>query len=50
VFARGEDPDLGILFTPNVLGPLAALCALAALPMVIKAVRGRTSPGAPPAL
>lgn len=41
VFARGEDPDLGLLFAPQVLGPLLGLCALAALPMAIKAIRGR---------
>ncbi|SDO60610.1 Uncharacterized membrane protein YdjX, TVP38/TMEM64 family, SNARE-associated domain [Lutimaribacter pacificus] len=41
VFARGETPDLGILFEPFVLGPILGLCALAALPIVLKAVRGR---------
>ena len=39
VFARGETPDLGILFTPAVLGPILGLAALAALPMILKAVR-----------
>ncbi|MES2914357.1 MAG: VTT domain-containing protein [Pseudomonadota bacterium] len=39
VFARGETPDLGILFTPPVLLPILALAALAALPMVLKAIR-----------
>ena len=32
VFERGETPDLGIIFEPQILGPLLALCALAALP------------------
>lgn len=41
VFARGEDPDLGVLFEPHVLGPLIGLCALAALPSILKALRGR---------
>lgn len=36
VFARGESPDLGVIFTAPVLGPLLGLAALAALPMVIK--------------
>ena len=45
VFARGENPDLGLLFEPQVLGPLLGLCALAALPMAIKAIRGRKGPG-----
>jgi uncharacterized membrane protein YdjX (TVP38/TMEM64 family) len=39
VFARGETPDLGILFTPPVLLPILGLAVLAALPMVVKAVR-----------
>ena len=41
VFARGETPDLGIIFAPHVLGPLLGLAALAALPVVIKTVRGK---------
>jgi uncharacterized membrane protein YdjX (TVP38/TMEM64 family) len=36
VFARGETPDLGLLFTPAVLGPILGLAALAALPMVLR--------------
>jgi uncharacterized membrane protein YdjX (TVP38/TMEM64 family) len=39
VFARGETPDLGILFTPAVLGPILGLAALAALPMVLRAFK-----------
>jgi uncharacterized membrane protein YdjX (TVP38/TMEM64 family) len=39
VFAKGETPDLGILFTPPVLLPILGLAALAALPMVVKAFR-----------
>lgn len=41
VFARGETPDLGIIFEPHVLLPILGLAALAALPIAIKAVRGR---------
>ena len=41
VFAAGETPDLGVIFEPHVLLPLLGLAALAALPMVLKAVRGR---------
>jgi len=41
VFARGETPDLGIIFEPSILLPILGLCALAALPIVIKAVRGK---------
>jgi len=36
VFARGESPDLGIIFEPQILTPILALCALAALPMLLK--------------
>lgn len=40
VFARGEAPDLGVIFSPPVLLPLLGLAALAALPMLLKAVKG----------
>jgi uncharacterized membrane protein YdjX (TVP38/TMEM64 family) len=39
VFARGEAPDLGIMFTPPVLLPILGLAALAAMPMIVKAIR-----------
>lgn len=39
VFARGEMPDMGIIFAPHILGPILGLAALSALPMVIKALR-----------
>ncbi|MFY0595566.1 MAG: TVP38/TMEM64 family protein [Cognatishimia sp.] len=41
VFERGETPNLGIIFEPQILLPILGLCALAALPIVIKAVRGK---------
>ena len=41
VFARGETPDLGVIFTPPILLPILGLCLLAALPIVLKAVRGK---------
>jgi uncharacterized membrane protein YdjX (TVP38/TMEM64 family) len=41
VFERGETPDLGLIFEPHVLLPVLGLCALAALPILLKAVRGR---------
>ena len=40
VFARGETPNLGIFFEPQIIGPILGLCALAALPLIIKAIRG----------
>lgn len=36
VFARGERPDLGVIFEPQILGPILALAALAALPVLLK--------------
>lgn len=39
VFARGETPDLGVIFSAPVLAPLLGLAALAALPMVLKALK-----------
>ncbi|MGB5557845.1 MAG: TVP38/TMEM64 family protein [Paracoccaceae bacterium] len=39
VFERGETPDLGIIFEPRILLPILGLCALAALPIVLKAAR-----------
>ncbi len=41
VFASGETPDLGVIFEPHILLPLLGLCALAALPIVLKALRGK---------
>jgi uncharacterized membrane protein YdjX (TVP38/TMEM64 family) len=40
VFEQGGEPDLGIIFEPQVLGPLLGLAALAALPMAVRRVRG----------
>ncbi|MEM9724655.1 MAG: TVP38/TMEM64 family protein [Pseudomonadota bacterium] len=39
VIARGEQPDLGLIFEPHVLGPLLGLAALSALPVILKAFR-----------
>lgn len=36
VFARGERPDLSIVFEWHVLGPILGLCLLAALPLVLR--------------
>ncbi|MFT5064411.1 MAG: putative membrane protein YdjX (TVP38/TMEM64 family) [Yoonia sp.] len=41
VFARGETPDLGIIFEPAIIFPILGLSVLAALPIIIKAVRGK---------
>lgn len=39
VFDRGETPDLSLLREPYVIGPLAGLCLLAALPIALRAIR-----------
>ena len=41
VFARGDTPDLTVLFEPAILGPILGLCVLAALPVLLKALRGQ---------
>lgn len=41
VFERGESPDLGIIFEPHILLPIAGLCLLSLLPVLIKAVTGK---------
>lgn len=41
VFARGETPDLSIIFEPAIILPILGLAALSAMPIVIKAVRGK---------
>lgn len=41
VFDRGDTPNLGIIFEPAILLPILGLCALAALPILLKAVRGK---------
>lgn len=39
VIARGETPDLGVIFEPHILLPILGLAALAALPIVLKRFR-----------
>jgi uncharacterized membrane protein YdjX (TVP38/TMEM64 family) len=41
VFERGETPNLGIIFEPFIIGPIIGLSVLAALPIAIKALRGK---------
>lgn len=41
VFARGETPDLSIIFDPAVLGPILGLAALSVTPIIIKRLRAR---------
>ncbi|GHG84721.1 TVP38/TMEM64 family protein [Pseudodonghicola xiamenensis] len=39
IFARGGSPDLSLIWQPYVLGPILALCVLAALPVALKRLR-----------
>ncbi|OAN77493.1 hypothetical protein A8B82_12890 [Sulfitobacter sp. EhC04] len=41
VFARGETPNLGIIFEPHILFPILGLCALSLLPVALKWATGR---------
>jgi uncharacterized membrane protein YdjX (TVP38/TMEM64 family) len=41
VFAKGEVPDLGVIFSPPVLLPLLGLAILAALPIIVKTLQRR---------
>lgn len=41
VFDRGESPDLSLLWEPQVIGPILGLCVLAALPILLKQLKGR---------
>ncbi len=41
VFAAGETPNLGIIFEPHILLPILGISALAALPIIIKALTGK---------
>lgn len=41
VFDRGEDPDLSLLWEPQIIGPILGLCLLAAMPIVINTLRGK---------
>jgi len=39
VFARGETPNLGIIFEPQIILPILGLVALAILPMILKFIK-----------
>ena len=43
VFAAGEVPNLGIIFEPQILGPIIGLCVLAAFPIILSKFKKRTS-------
>jgi len=37
VFSNGDVPDFGLIFAPHILWPILGLCALAVLPIAVKA-------------
>ncbi|MGF1639807.1 MAG: TVP38/TMEM64 family protein [Rhodospirillales bacterium] len=41
VFDRGESPDLGIIFEPAILAPIAGLALLSLIPVVYKRIKRR---------
>ena len=45
VFDRGESPDLSLLWEPHVIGPILGLCVLAAMPIIVKSIRGKKNKG-----
>lgn len=44
IFAAGESPDLGIIFSPAILIPILGLALLSLLPVVYKRVKARRKP------
>ncbi len=43
VFARGETPDLGIIFAPHILLPILGLAVLSAIPIILKFLRKKAA-------
>jgi hypothetical protein len=41
VFDAGETPDLGIIFTPAIIGPIIGLALLALLPIAYRKLKAR---------
>lgn len=44
IFDAGRDPDLGLIFEPEILGPILALALLALLPVVYRRFASASSP------
>jgi len=42
VFERGERPDLGVFWELQIILPILGLCALSALPIILKRIRTKT--------
>lgn len=41
VFARGDTPDLGLIFEPHILLPILGLSLLSVMPVIIKSITGK---------
>lgn len=46
IFEAGRDPDLGLIFQPQVIGPILALALLALVPVVYRRFSGKGRTGA----
>ncbi|MDO9126356.1 TVP38/TMEM64 family protein [Parvibaculum sp.] len=46
IFEAGRDPDLGLIFQPQVIGPILALALLALVPVVYRRFAGKGRTGA----
>jgi len=45
IFESGGTPDLGIIFTPEILGPIAGLALLSMVPIAYKRMKARNQTG-----
>jgi uncharacterized membrane protein YdjX (TVP38/TMEM64 family) len=43
VLDRGETPDVGIIFEPQIVGPIVGLAVLALLPVVYRKYKARST-------
>ncbi|MEO9651764.1 MAG: VTT domain-containing protein [Roseobacter sp.] len=41
VFAKGETPNLGLIFEPHILAPILGLSFLSIMPIIVKALTGK---------
>jgi uncharacterized membrane protein YdjX (TVP38/TMEM64 family) len=41
IFARGQTPDLAVVWEPQIILPILGLCLLSALPVLLKILRGK---------
>lgn len=46
IFAKGETPDLGLIFEPHIIIPIVGLAVLALIPVIYKKLSGKSSTSA----